>query len=96
MALAKFTLTIYEGSKTRTVIINQPSSSNLISLDYTDENSDLYIYFLYQGRVKVSFQSDALRATFGTALIAGFEAGVTFALDNRGPVATTTTTTLAP
>jgi len=96
MAVATFTLTIYEGVLTKTVIINQPSSAILSGLEYSNSNTDLTMVFKDFGSVQCKFPSSVLRSNFVTDLIAGFEAGTTFALDNQHPIATTTTTTTAP
>lgn len=93
MAEAKFTLTIHEGSRIRTIIVNQPSSDKLVGIDYSNENNSVNITFKDFKSVSFKFATSALRSNFVSSLITGFETGTTFALDNLGPVATTTTST---
>ena len=96
MAEQKFTLTIYEGNATRTVIVNQPTSSKLIGIGYWSTDNEIEITFANLTPVSFKFPSSSLRTTFINSLITGFETATSFALDNRGPVATTTSTTAAP
>lgn len=97
MAVTVFTLTVYEGGTTRTHKINMgaPSTQYLKGVQYLSTDNKLVIRFP-ECELVVPFNSPTARDTFVTALFAGFDTGSSFALDNLGPVATTTTTTAAP
>jgi len=80
--MATFTLTIYKGHEIKTIIVNEPSSSKLIGMKYSNQNESLLITFADFEEVYLDFPSSAKRETFITALIAGFSAGTTFTLNN--------------
>jgi hypothetical protein len=94
MAVSIFTLTVYEGGNVTTHVINQGSQSadHLIGVTYSNVDNSIIADFNSYGKVKIPFPSTSVRDTFVTALFSGFDTGSSFALDNLGPVATTTTT----
>lgn len=71
-------------------------ASRYIGCEFQTNDTDLTLYFDGAHSIHITFSSFSDRSIFLILLTAGLDGLVDFTLTNLGPVATTTTTTVAP
>jgi hypothetical protein len=95
MAAITLTIQVHERGSIREFQIYDPVS-RYIGCEFKTDDTDLTLYFDGFRSIPITFSSVNDRGIFLIVLTAGLDGIVDFTLTNLGPVATTTTTTVAP